>query len=340
MKTVHYGMLITFIMLLVGVVVVFKMFDDPPSDVQPRSVATSKRSEASEQRPKPALHRTVGSDHVMPSHDVLQSAPVSDNTLPSEVRASGNRLSLDVIDKPLKKIIDEVHQQSGITIVLSDEIPNSRVSMQFDDYPIDQGLQRLLDKYDSFFLFSPIDGGTARLTTVWVYPKERGQGLAPIPSPLEVHTDELQQQAVDPDMLKRALATAALIERSGNEAVEILNTALTDPEEQMRIQALNAALRVAVDLSPGLLKELAQYDPSPTVRAMALVGLTDGDRNDATTDSDVWEVVEVARQDSAPEVSELATQLLEIRSNLQERSEEPDDQGERQGQLPEGEPTE
>jgi hypothetical protein len=338
-------MLITFIMLLVGTAVAFKMFGNPPSDVQPRSVAASKisptkRLEAPEKRPKSELHRTVGSDHVIPSHDVLQSVPVS-GTLPREVRASGNRLSLDVIDKPLKKIIDEVHQQSGIAIVLSDEIPNARVSMQFDDFPIDQGLQRLLDKYDSFFLFSSIDGGTARLTTVWVYPKERGQGLAPIPSPLEVDTDDLQQQAVDPDMLKRALATAALIERSGNEGVEILNTALTDPEEQMRIQALNAALRVSVDLSPGLLQELAQHDPSPTVRAIALVGLTDGDRNDATTDSDLWEVVEIARQDSAPEVSELATQLLEIRrSNLQERSEEPDEQGESQGQLPEGEPTE
>lgn len=340
MRAVPYGILITFIMVFLGVAAAFKMFDDSPSDVQPHSVIGSKKSEAPKERHKSELHRTVESDHVRPSHDVLQSAPVPAQ-LPKEIRATGNRLSLDVIDKSLKTIIDEVHQQSGITIVVSDEIPNSRVSLQLDDSPIEQGLQRLLDKYDSFFFFSPIDGGTARLTTVWVYPKERGQVLAPIPSPIEVHNNELRQQAADPDTVKRALATAALIERNGPEAGELLTTALTDPDEQMRIQALNAALRVAVDLSPDLLKELARYDPSPTVRAMALVGLTDSDRNYATTNSDIWDVLEVARQDSAPEVSELATHLLETRNNLQERSEEEaDDQGELQGQSQEAETTE
>lgn len=172
-----------------------------------------------------------------------------------EMQVTGDRLSLDVTDRPLRALLDELYQESGIAFELADELPDSRVSVQFDDLAIDKGVQRLLEGHDSFFLFSPAGGGSSGLISVWVYPRGKGRGLAPIPSPFEPSTDELEQASEGPDLLKRAWATASLIERNGNDASEVVQNALTDPAEQVRLQALHAALHSAVQLSPQLLRK-------------------------------------------------------------------------------------
>lgn len=308
------------VVLLISGLAAFTMFGHSPRDAPPQHLGPARSGEL-EQRAEPEIIPPDAPSPLASGAEISRPASAT-GIVADAIHVSGQRLSLAVSYKSLRTILDEVYRQSGITVVLSDEIRDARVSLRFDDYPVERGLQRLLSQYDSFFFFSPSDDGSARLTTVWVYPKGRGQGLAPVPSPLEANSDDLRQEALDPDLLKRAAATATLIERNGNDAVETVKTGLADPDAQVRIQTLDAALRTAVDLAPDLLRALAQQDPSPTVRALALVGLTENGENDAATDSDVWELVEAARHDPAPEVSNLARHLVEGRRTVPETSDE------------------
>lgn len=327
---------VSLVTLIAGGFAFIWLDSDRLPDWQTPSGGMAEKPAVRERRVQTDSHRTVEPPITTARRDTSH-APRVPSRSSRAVIIRGDRLSLDVTDVPLRTIVERIQQQSGIAIELADEVRDPRISMQIDDLPLAQGLQRMLEGFDSFFLFSAFtafSGGDSQLSSVWVYPQGRGRRLTPIPSSIEMHADELQQDAGDPDVLKRAWATATLIERNGDAALELVKTALADPEDQVRSQALAAALYAPVNLSAELLKEIAQHDPSPTLRTIALAALANADPNDGTEQWGVSEMLEIALRDPDPEVSELAAQLLDHRNSASDSEEDQAPQGQVEDELP------
>jgi hypothetical protein len=108
----------------------------------------------------------------------------------------------------------------------------------------------------------------------------------------------------------QAEATADVIERAGAEAHALVIAALADPDEQVRMDAVQAASVAAVDLDPYLLESLVRYDPSPKVRAVALSTLVGSGWDEADPSPETSALLEEALTDPSREVSEFANRLL------------------------------
>ncbi|WAK02804.1 HEAT repeat domain-containing protein [Methylobacter sp. YRD-M1] len=250
------------------------------------------------------------------SDSVVQDKIPSNTSQPSNpppfyVLFTSNHLSLASSSHPLQDIVDKITQQSGITIVMSEAIANPTTTLQFHDLSIEQGLHRLFENYDIFFFYTRDDGKSTRLATVWVYPQGRGKKFAPISPPIATLTNESIKDITDADSVKRATAITNLVEQQGSAATEIVKNALTDPDELIRIQTLDAALRAQIDLPLDTLTDLAQNDASAKIRSIALAGLFNRSANGLIGSSDILDALATAQKDDDPEVSELAAQLMQ-----------------------------
>jgi HEAT repeat protein len=78
----------------------------------------------------------------------------------------------------------------------------------------------------------------------------------------------------DPDVRGRAIET--LVERKREAALQAVLKALQDNSDQVRARALYGALKAGVQVSDGVLSNLAVNDPSADVRLLALQGLANG----------------------------------------------------------------
>jgi hypothetical protein len=244
-------------------------------------------------------------------------------------RNRADLLSLDVADLPLSAVMDEVRRQAPITVALADEVRGSRITIRFADQPLQQGLRRLLDGLDTWYLYTGTTGGPSRLTSVWVFPKGAGResspprqaiedaARAPRNQPPRRAVEQLRDTA-DADPAVRAQAIAASIEHAGSDAGDLVASALVDPDEQVRMSAIGGAGTAAVDMDPGMLEVLFREDPSPRVRAMALNARVFPRRDDASAPAQDLELLEEALQDPSPEVSEFARQALETVRDAEE----------------------
>lgn len=241
----------------------------------------------------------------------------------SLIHFSDNQLSLAITKQPLQEVAKAIAQQAKFSIMFDQEMANPNIDMKFSNLPIQQGLQRLFENYDTFFFYSNHKETGAKLTTVWVYPQGQGQRLVPIPSPIAARANELLQDTTDTDAAKRASAIANLVEQQGSAATEAVQNALIDPDERVRIEALHSALLAQIDLPLDTLKDLAVRDTSAKIRSIALAGLVNRSEQGAIELSDVLEVLRIAQQDTDPEVSALAVQLIK---SLEEASADPENQ--------------
>ncbi len=240
----------------------------------------------------------------------------------SLIHFSDNQLSLAITKQPLQDVAKAIAQQAKFSIMFDQEMANPNIDMKFSNLPIQQGLQRLFENYDSFYLYSNHKKTVAKLTAVWVYPQGHGQRLAPIPSPI-ARANALIQDTTDTDAARRASAIANLVEQQGSAATEAVQNALIDPDERVRIEALHSALLAQIDLPLDTLKDLAVRDTSAKIRSIALAGLVNRSEQGSIELSDVLEVLKIAQQDTDPEVSELAVQLIK---SLEEASADPENQ--------------
>lgn len=281
--------------------------DTPAEPESSRKEAGGSTFKMLEERQPPAVTDSIQSESYRESSEFLEPIP---------------RLSLKVSSRPLHDVANEIFQQSGVTIAMGDGMPNPLITIEFDDIPLEQGLRRLFEDYDTFFFYSRIEGMPARLITVWVYPARQGQKLAPVflppkqdknlastSLPRDSQGDECAQDVNNPDAFKRALAIKTLAERYGNAAAEAVKTGLADFDEHVRIEALQAALNKSVDVPIEALKEMAQYDPSALIRSITLAGLVNQAESGLISQSVIWELLDIAQRDSDPDVSELAARI-------------------------------
>jgi len=129
--------------------------------------------------------------------------------------------------------------------------------------------------------------------------------LAVGPAPDAITTDDLLRSLHDPDEDVRRLCEAALKEcrKLSNDDVT-LGRLISDSRPGMRLQVLDK-LRQARDLEPGVWLRRLSHDPAPAVRAAALRAAADERRTDLSE-----RLQQMAQSDPSPTVRQLAQYYL------------------------------
>jgi hypothetical protein len=219
------------------------------------------------------------------------------------IKVNNGLLTATVRSLPLSVVLEEVSRAGRVAIMMEDaRARNQLVSLRVQDVPLDQGLLQILKGYDTFFFYGTGQQGAAVLQAVWVYPKGRGQGLAPIAPELWASTKEIEKSVDDPNPEIRAKAIATLVSRRGAGAYDAVIAGLRDDDGHVRTQALYGAVMAGVSLPREILSTLALTDPSPNVRFLALEALA-GDPN-------INALAEQALADPSPQVQQKAQEIL------------------------------
>lgn len=212
------------------------------------------------------------------------------------------RLSVKAQGLPLKSILDEISRKATVAFVQAAGVGGQPTSVQFQDLTLEEGLRQILKDYDTFFFYGAEREAPASLKVVWVYPKGRGKGLAPVPPEEWASTKEVEGMLGDSDPEVRARAIETLIERKRGQALDAVLQALRDKDDRVRGRALYAALSRGVKPPPDTLIDLALNDASPDVRFLAPDALSDH--------PDVRAIAERALEDPSPPVQNKAQEIL------------------------------
>lgn len=245
---------------------------------------------------------TLPSSAAGPSPSEVPSSPEQRTEPASTVTIKEGRLSVLVANRPLDWILEEVSREGEVAIIRDRDLGRRRVTVQFRDLPLDEGLRQILRDHDAIFFYGVEADAPASLRAVWVYPKGRGRGLQPIPPETWASTTELEGRLADPDPEVRARAVAALVQRTGDQARDAVLEALKDQDDRVRTQALYQALNANVELPTDALSNLALSDPSPDVRFLALDALARAP--EART------IAETALNDPSPHIQNKAREIL------------------------------
>jgi hypothetical protein len=224
------------------------------------------------------------------------------------------RLSLMVHAVPLKKVLNKIARQSGLSIAVAPSI-DEKVSATFEGLPLEEGLRQLLKGHNVIFLYAQSEGSRTRrifLTAVKVLPKgaedrrRADEGEEP--------KRRVEESSEETDLAHRKQAVEAL-EASGQiETIEPLLEALQDEDVDIRRTALEIFQRLRVSSSPEMfpskaLVEVAVQDDNPRMRMAALEVLREVALESA--DPQALEGLEQALRDSDPDVQTWAIQLLD-----------------------------
>lgn len=207
-------------------------------------------------------------------------------------------------NQPLQRVLEEIRQQTGLTIVIARGVGNEQISVEFRDFRLDEALRQVLKEYDTFFFYGAENGKEAGLLkAVWVYPASRGRSLKPVPPDAWTSTQELERNLASSNPETRAWAIENLIERKGQEAGAHVMRALRDPSDLVRTRTLDRALGSDLEVPRETLIDLALSDKSVNVRFLALEALSED------PSSSRW-VAERATQDPSEHIRETARDIL------------------------------
>ncbi len=227
------------------------------------------------------------------------------------VTFSEGRLSLKVQNIPLASLGNELSQRAGIVIMPVGDAGNELISASFENLPLDLALRRILAKDDAFFFYGVDEDKPSVLKAVWVYPKGKGAGMAPVPPERWRSTEEAAKMLKDSNPEVRGRAIETLVERKQAGATQLVINALHDNNDQVRQRALFGALKAGVDLPPPLIKDMALSDSSADVRFLALQAASNG--------PDARGTAEAALHDPSEPVRNLAREII---SRLDEQTHE------------------
>jgi hypothetical protein len=183
------------------------------------------------------------------------------------------KVTVRVQDVRLAALLEEISRLSRVAILTEGGAGHERVSVQLDGLSLDEALRRILQDHDAFFFYGVERDRPASLRVVWVYPRDRGRGLMPVPPEAWASTKELEGELRDADPETRGRAVETLVERKGEKARDVVLRALADPDGQVRSRALYGALRAGLDFPAEFLTRMVLEDSSSHVRFLALEAL-------------------------------------------------------------------
>ena len=205
------------------------------------------------------------------------------------VQVKDDLLTVKVRDVPLKKVLNEIGDQTLIRVIF-DALTEEHLSVDFADIPLEIGLRRLTRNFNSVFIYGSekTNGGEPELKGVVIY-GERGTSADTSPKPRKMDAREEKRPSStdlsrsdmeadvkslrDEDPVVRKKALDALAESDDNSAILHLGKALVnDQDDDVRASAAEAlgSLRDERALVP-LVQALR--DSNPQVREGAVNGL-------------------------------------------------------------------
>src|SRR3989442_14970629 len=138
---------------------------------------------------RPAGNRPAAPKDAPPTGKPESAKPIVPQSI---VTFADGRLTVQVQNRQLEWVLEEISRQARVAIVRGAGVGAERVSLDLQGLPIDEALQLILVDHDAFFFHGVEKKAPALLRVVWVYPKGRGRGLAPVPSEEWASTRELR----------------------------------------------------------------------------------------------------------------------------------------------------
>jgi hypothetical protein len=198
---------------------------------------------------------------------------VREHARTENVSVIAGRLSIDVIDRPLRAVLQQIADQAGMSLFVSDEVGNAPVSLRAENLALDTGLKALLVDTDSFFLYGRTKDSAQGIVGMWVYAKGRGPDFAPMTVAHSADPAEINSVPANAAPEARARSVEALVQQRGSAAMPAVLQALKDADALVRSRALDAAVNFGLAVPEDVLIHSIQVDPSPEVRFIALAGL-------------------------------------------------------------------
>jgi hypothetical protein len=217
------------------------------------------------------------------------------------------KLSVRIKSAPLHWLLSEISTQSQIAIHAPEELGSLPISGELDRAPLAEGLLQLLRGFDVFLFYGATEHSSSALKAVWIYPKRKGETLAPFP----LAANGGKQGERDTPKYGAAtsfVAQAGLQMQDAAMATVELTRALQNPEAKVRFSALAASLENKIELPVHTLQQMAGSDPDREVRGLALTALTQNSEADISL---VRTAAQMALRDSDPEIQAQAKGTLE-----------------------------
>lgn len=210
---------------------------------------------------------------------------------PVGVQVQSGKLTVHTRGASLREVLGAITEQGGVTFktIGRDQIPEGTVTEEFTDLTMEQGIGRILSKWDYALVK---EEGTERLKEVYIFAS--GTGAAPVEvkpgagmmSPGSGPVDEAGEKGPADDEIRQAIEQVRKAHTPEEEAkallnlqhfhdeqtLEVLRPALLAVSSKVRMAALEAMfLRQVRD--PEILEEIrlaSVRDPDPAVRQKAL----------------------------------------------------------------------
>src|SRR6185369_2934366 len=163
-------------------------------------------------RRPPAIKHTHKNSAPPVSPAPKESVATTSRAKPRLVSFKNGRLSVGALNRTVAGILEEISREAPVAIVMATGVGEERASISFQDVMLEEGLRQILKDYDAFFFYGADKEGPAALKVVWVYPRGKAQGYAPVPPELWASTKELEPMLADPDPQVRSRAIESLID--------------------------------------------------------------------------------------------------------------------------------
>ena len=217
------------------------------------------------------------------------------------VRIHDGRLTIRAQNESLGELLRLVARRTNVAITVAPGLEAASCSLAIVDVPLEEGLRRLVGAYDAFLFYAGAPK-EPRLAGLWVFPRGQGRASAPLDTVMWASDADVARRLADPDSNVRLRALEALIERRGQEAIEVVLAALADADESVRAQVLDLAFSSGLQIPPDRWSALALSDPSPLIRLQVLQLAPDG--------PELTSVAETAQHDLDPHVQLEARSIL------------------------------
>jgi len=87
----------------------------------------------------------------------LQADETAAESIAPNIKFKNGKLSVSLKDLPLHQLATEVAERSGVSVQLLGKFPDSSITADFTDYPLEIGLRRLLSDLSTIFVYANID---------------------------------------------------------------------------------------------------------------------------------------------------------------------------------------
>jgi HEAT repeat protein len=168
---------------------------------------------------------------------------------------------IEAQNRALGPLLAEISRK-GVPIAVHQNIAAQAVSTALDNVCLDDGLRQILKNSDAIYFYREDELGHTSLKAVWIYAKGTADNIELAFAQTSLSKRDLESKLNEQDSAVRGRTAATLIERKDESAQTILVSALSDPEDSVRAQALSKAIAIGMDIPPDKLWQLAETDAS------------------------------------------------------------------------------